>query len=190
MTEEGRPTSAEGATAVRRTGALRRMGSADFLIPAALLVIFAAAYVAAQKWSFDAKVFPMIVSGVGMALALLRMAVTLRPPRPAVTRSGHAVGGVELKDEDEDSDEALEYVFETASRADWLRVLGWVAGFFLAFYLVGAIPAILAFTVLYLIFEARTTWLMAVLYALALAGTLYAAQELLQILLPRGVLFS
>ncbi|RZU31003.1 hypothetical protein [Blastococcus saxobsidens] len=166
------------------------MVSADFLMAGVLLVIFAAAFIGAQQWPFDAKIFPMIVSGVGMTLALVKMVLALRPPRAPAATTGHALAGVELTDEDDEADEALEYVFETASRVDWLRVLAWAGGFFVAFFLVGAIPSVLAFTVLYLLFEARTSWIVAVGYALVLGGTLFAAQELLDILLPGGVLLS
>jgi hypothetical protein len=190
MTVEQQPSNAEGVPAVRKHSVLSRVASADFVIAMTLLIIFACAFAGARQWPFDAKLFPMMVAGVGMVLAAVRMVLTLRPPRPTVTTVGPMVAGIELKDEDEDSDEALEYIFETASRADWLRVLSWAAGFFLAFFLVGAIPSILVFTVLYLLFEARTTWLVSAVYALLLSGMLYAARELLHILLPGGILFG
>jgi hypothetical protein len=190
MTAEQQPATAEPGTAAEKTSLLHRVRSADFILSAVLFGVFAAAFVGAQDWPFDAKIFPMIISGIGMVLALGKMAVTLRPPRVKVAPTVHRVAGVELKDEDEDADEELEYVFERATRTDWVRVLSWAGGFFLAFFLVGAIPTILVFTVVYLLFEARTTWLISIIYALVLGGTLLAAQELLHILLPGGVLFS
>jgi hypothetical protein len=152
--------------------------------------VFAAAFLGAREWPFDARIFPMIVSGVGIVLALLKMGLSLRPARPDIAPSAHTVAGVELTDEDEEADQELEYVFQRASRADWARVLSWAAAFFLGMFLVGAIPTILVFTMLYLRLEARSSWLVSVVYAALLAGLLYAAQEALHILLPSGVLLS
>jgi hypothetical protein len=194
MTSEQHPATTAPATptapTAQRPSLLRRLGSGDFVVSAVLLVVFAAAFLGAREWSFDAKIFPMIVSGVGMVLALLKMGLSLRPARPEIAPSAPTVAGVELTDEDEEADQELEYVFQRASRADWVRVLSWTAAFFLSMFLVGAIPTILVFTVLYLRFEARASWLVAVVYAALLAGLLYAAQEALHILLPGGVLFS
>ncbi|MCZ2813950.1 tripartite tricarboxylate transporter TctB family protein [Modestobacter sp. VKM Ac-2979] len=190
MTAKQRPANVDGGQTVQKGGVLSRAVSADFILSAVLLCVFAAAFVGATNWSFDAKIFPMIVSGVGMVLTLLKMALALRPPSAAAGSAAHTVSGVELTDEDDEADEALEYVFETASRTDWLRVLGWAGGFFLAFFLVGAIPSILVFTVLYLFFEARATWLVLVVYALVLSGILYGVQEFLNVLLPDGILFG
>lgn len=189
MTADEQTATAEPGTTAKTT-LLHRARNADFVLSVVLFGVFASAFVGAQDWPFDAKIFPMIISGIGMVLALGKMAVTLRPPRVKVAPTVHRVAGVELKDEDEDADEELEYVFERATRTDWVRVLSWAGGFFLAFFLVGAIPTILVFTVVYLLFEARTTWLISIIYALVLGGTLLAAQELLHILLPGGVLFS
>lgn len=190
MTAHQPPANVDGEPTGHKDGVLGRVVSADFIISAVLLLVFAAAFIAAQAWPFDAKIFPLIVSGLGMALALLKMVLALRPTRATAAPVAHTVAGVELTDEDDESDEALEYIFESATRADWIRVLGWAGGFFLAFFLVGAIPAILVFTVLYLRFEARTSWLVAVVYALVVSGLLYAVQELLNILLPSGILLS
>lgn len=190
MTEDGKPTNAASATAAPTGHPGRRLLRGDVLISVALLVVFVAAFLGARSWPFDSKIFPMIVSGAGIVLVLLKLALVARPPRTTAAPAAHTVGDVELTDEDEEADEALEYIFETASRADWARALGWAGGFFLAFFLVGAIPTILAFTVLYLLLEARSTWLVSVVYALLLGGLLYAAQELLDILLPGGILFS
>ena len=190
MSAKGQPTNASSATPASPGSRRSRLLRGDFLLSAALLVVFVAAFLGARSWPFDAKIFPTIVSGVGVVLVLLKMVLMFRQPRVTAAPAAHSVGGVELTDEDEEADEALEYIFETASRADWARALGWGGGFFLAFLLVGAIPTVLAFTVLYLLIEARTTWLVSVLYALVLGGVLYGVQEFLAIRLPGGILFS
>jgi hypothetical protein len=191
MTSEQPPATTGTATTTEKAGVLRRLVSGDFILSTVLLVVFVAAFLGAREWPFDAKIFPMIVSGVGIALALLKMGLTLRPPRATDTPvAANTVAGVELTDEDEEADQELEYVFERATRMDWVRVLSWAAAFFLGLFLVGAIPTILVFTVLYLKFEAQSSWLVSVVYAGLLGGLLYAAQELLNILLPSGVLFT
>ena len=190
MSSEQHQAAGATATSTESPSLLRRLGSGDFIISAVLLVVFAAAFLGAQEWPFDAKIFPMIVSGVGMALALLKMGLSLRRPRAEIATATHTVAGVELTDEDAEADQELEYVFQRASRTDWIRALSWAAAFFLGLFLVGAIPTILVFTVLYLRFEARSSWLVSVVYALLLGGLLFAAQEALHILLPSGVLFA
>ena len=189
MSSEQHP-AATGSPTAERTTVLRRLVSGDFVLSTTLLVVFAAAFLGAREWPLDAKIFPMIVSGVGMGLALLKMGLSLRPPRSTAAPTANRVGGVELTDEDEEADQELEYVFQRASRKDWLRALSWAAAFFLGLFLVGAIPTILVFGVLYLRFEARTTWLISIVYAALLGGVLFAVQELLDIILPSGVLLS
>jgi hypothetical protein len=190
MSSEQHQATGGTATSAERPSLLRRLRSGDFIISTVLLVVFVAAFLGAREWPFDAKVFPMIVSGIGIALALLKMGLSLRPARAEVAPTAHTVAGVELTDEDAEADQELEYVFQRASRMDWVRALSWAGAFFLGLFLVGAIPTILVFTVLYLRFEARTSWVVSVVYAAVLGGLLFAAQELLHILLPSGVLFT
>jgi hypothetical protein len=167
---------------------LRRLLGADFLIALVLFVVFLAAFLGARAWPEDSRLFPDMVSVVGMALAVLKMVHALRPPAMKVD-AGTRGGGVQLTDEDEE-EEALEYVFSSASRRDWLGVLTWAAAFFAGLQIVGTVPTVLVFTVLYLLREARTSIVVAVVYAALLAGLLFGATELLGIGLPRGILFN
>jgi hypothetical protein len=166
---------------------LQRLRSADFLISLFLLILFAAAFLAARDWPADSRLFPEMVTVTGMVLAVVKMVSALRPRPPVQAETRTRAGGVELTDEDDEADEALEYVFARASRRDWLRVLAWAAAFFLGLRIVGTVPTVLVFTVLYLLREARTTLLVAVVYAVLLAGLLYGATEALDIVLPRGI---
>ncbi len=183
----------ETSTASARPGAgaapglLQRLRSADFLISLFLLILFAAAFLAARDWPADSRLFPEMVTVTGMVLAVVKMVSALRPRPPVQAETRTRAGGVELTDEDDEADEALEYVFARASRRDWLRVLAWAAAFFLGLRIVGTVPTVLVFTVLYLLREARTTLLVAVVYAVLLAGLLYGATEALDIVLPRGI---
>jgi hypothetical protein len=173
-------------------GLLRRLVSADFLIAAFLLVLFIAAYLATREWPQDAKLFPIMVSTAGMALAALKMVLALLPRRSAAVPPGRhrTVGDVELTDDEDEADHELEYIFERASRRDWIRVLLWASAFFVALLLVGAIASILVFTFLYLLREASASVLVAGVYAAVLSGLLYAANTVINISLPPGILFN
>ena len=175
---------------VQQPGVLRRLLTPDFIISSVLLVVFVAGLLASRNWPADSRLFPLMVTTFGIALALLRMGLSLRRAAPAVSAERRVVGDVELTDEDDEADQALEYVFERASRRDWTRALGSVAAFFLGLLLVGIIPTILVFTVLYLLIEARTSIVVAVVYAVVLGGALYAASEILNISLPPGLLLA
>jgi hypothetical protein len=175
--------------AAKADSLLRRARSADVLISVVLLVVFAAVFVGAQEWPFRTRLFPLLVAGGGMAMSVLNILVALfRSRRTAAT--AHSIAGVELKDEDDEEDEALEYVFESASRSDWARVLAWVGAFFVLLYLVGALFTVAAFALVYLLVEARTTVLVSVVYAAALAALLFAGRELLHMSLPAGALLA
>ncbi len=189
MTADRQAANAQTGAAPERT-LLQRFASAHFLISIALLAVFVAAFIGAQEWPTNSKMFPIMVTSVGAALALLNVVLSLRAPRQHAASAGRQLAGVTLTDEDDDEDEALEYVFARASRADWVRSLAWAGAFFVALLLIGAVPTIIGFTVLYLRLEARTSVLVAVLYAAVLGGLLFAAQELLDIILPPGLLFS
>lgn len=168
---------------------LRRARSADVLISVVLLAVFTAVFIGAQEWPFRTRLFPLLVAAGGIAMSALNILVVLfRPQHKAAPV--HKVAGVELKDEDEEEDEALEYVFESASKSDWARVLAWVAAFFVLLYLVGALFTVPAFALAYLLVEARTTVLVSVVYAALLGALLFAGRELLQMSLPSGALLG
>lgn len=183
----GTSDSQDGAA--KADSLLRRARSADVVISVVLLAVFIAVFIGAQEWPFRTRLFPLLVAGGGIAMCALNILVALfRPQRKPAT--AHRVGRVELKDEDDEEDEALEYVFESASRSDWARVLAWVAGFFVLLYLVGALFTVPAFALVYLLLEARTTVLVSVVYAALLAALLFAGRELLQMSLPTGALLG
>jgi hypothetical protein len=168
----------------------RRLQVADFFIAVGMLVVFAGAFVLAQDWPTSARIFPTLVCSFGAVLALVKMVSSLRPHTEHPRATGHVVGDVELTDEDDEADEALEYVFEQATRSQWLRVVAWLVGFFAALWSVGAIPTVLGFGFAYLLFEAKASVPVAIAYVGLLAGALYTVQELLNIRLPPGLLLG
>lgn len=173
----------EGAVPAQRKLSVGRFVSADFIFAAILLTVFVAVFIGARDWPPSARMFPTIVSSTGIVLALAKMGLSLRSARKSHVQDTEPLDG------DEGDGEQLEYVFAQSSKSEWARVLGWVSGFFLALVLVGAIPSILAFTVLYLRAEARTSWVVACSYGAVLGGLLIATEEFLRIFLPPGLIF-
>jgi hypothetical protein len=190
--EESRvaPERTEGKRMTSSRGGLRRLLDADVIFSAVLFGIFLFAYLQAQDWPFRTRLFPTLVSTAGMALALLKIGTALFRRRRETIRHEHRIGDVELSDEDEEADQELEYVFARSSRAEWSAALGWVVVFFVGLYFVGAILTVLAFTVVYLLFVAKSRWWVAGAYALLLAVALYGMQSVLGVSLPPGVLFE
>ena len=82
-------------------------------------------------------------------------------------------------------------VFATASRAEWLTALAWMATFFLLLWLVGALVAVPLFAVAYLLAAARGSLVLAGTYALASWLFIYGLfDRALRVPLPTGALFS
>lgn len=154
---------------------------ADVVVTALLLGLFAWAFFQADQWSFRAALFPRIVTAAGVGLtALLLVQVLLRLWRP--------VAGPEEVDPDGDPD-AVEYVFRTAGPRRWASALGWVAAFFVLLYVTGLYVTAPVFSLLYLRFAGKRTWIFSGIYAIVIAVVLYVAFELaLGVPTPSGLL--
>jgi hypothetical protein len=86
--------------------------------------------------------------------------------------------------------DVLPDIFGTASRGEWLSALGWMAGFFLLLWLVGALVAVPLFALAYLLAAARQSIVLAGTYALASWLFIYGVfDRALRVPLPTGVLF-
>jgi hypothetical protein len=159
----------------------RRLPLADIVLTLGLLGVFVAALVTASAWPFATGLFPRMVTVLGVVLAVLNLGtLLLRRTIPDTHPHG------------EDSDiEAVdvEYVFEHAGLGLWARNLGWLGGFFLLMFLTGIFVAAPAFTVLYLRFSARVSWLFSVGYAVAVGILLYLSfVRFLGLPTPEGIL--
>jgi hypothetical protein len=76
-------------------------------------------------------------------------------------------------------------VFATATRAEWLSAIGWMAAFFLIFWLLGALIAVPLFAVVYLLAVPRSSPILAGVYALASWAFVYGLfGRLLRLPLP------
>lgn len=141
---------------------------ADVVVTVLLLVLFAWAFIEAGEWSFRAALFPRLVTGAGVvltALHLVQAVLRLRRPTPSP----------EAGDADPDD---VEYVFRTAGPRRWASALGWVAAFFVLLYLGGLYVTAPVFSLLYLRFAGKRTWVFSATYAIVIAVVLYAAFEL------------
>lgn len=152
---------------------------ADVVVTVLLLALFALAFLEAGEWSFRAALFPHLVTGAGVvltALHLLQAALRLRRPVPS-PESGDA-----------DPDD-VEYVFRTAGPRRWASALGWVAGFFVLLFVTGLYVTAPIFSLLYLRFAGKRTWIFSAVYAVVIAVVLYVAFELaLGVPTPSGLL--
>lgn len=159
--------------------------ASDLVTSAALSALFIYALVAALEWSESARLFPLGISLVGAGLsATFFLATCLR--RKSQLRESSAPP-LQLADNDEDSLEATD-VFSTADRRTWTVSLAYLGGFFLALFAIGLYPTALLFTVLYLRFQGRGSWLFSTIYAVVLTGVLYAVFGLaLQLPVPPGL---
>jgi hypothetical protein len=128
---------------------------------AGLLILMAAMFWLSRTFSLGAKLFPMVVAGAGMLLALLEL---LRQWRSRGAR-----------EEQDFSDLAGDD--DASTYPQGLLHLGWVAGFLVLFLAIGALPATGLYVVSFLRFRHNVSWwtcsgiaagLMLVLWALGL----------------------
>jgi hypothetical protein len=82
-------------------------------------------------------------------------------------------------------------VFATASRAEWRAAAGWMAAFFLMFWLLGALVTVPLFALVYLVVVSHQSAVAAGVYALVSFAFIYGLfVELLHIPLPPGALLT
>ncbi len=168
-------------TTASRDRPTRRLPLADIVLTVALLTVFAIAFATARAWSFETGIFPLMVTALGAGLAVLHLVVLLvRHPAPDPHPHGED-GEIDPVD--------VEYVFEHAGPALWLRSLSWIAGFLVALYVAGIFVAAPLFTILYLRFSARASWVLSVVYAVVVGVLLYLSFVVfLDLPTPEGLL--
>jgi hypothetical protein len=170
-------SSASGSPPDAMVGRVRR---GDAVLTACLLLVFVGACVLSLAWPFRTALFPRLVSAAGALLAVAELAaLAIRARRVAATDQTP----VDHKDES-----SAEYVFASAGRRAWSAALAWVGAFFVALWLLGAVPTVPLFTLLYLRIAGKASWLAAAIYA-AVAGVIIAVVfgRLLSIPMPSGV---
>lgn len=180
----------QGSAPTRR-GLLPRLLCADLVLGSLVLVVFVLAFLQTGEWSFRTALFPRMVTVAGIALSGLFVLVTV----VGVVREHHRADrpdpgtpeqdkGAELLDEDEERDNEMEYVYASAGRGAWAQALGFVALFIGLLWAGGLFVAAGVFSLTYLRFGARRTWLFSVVYAVVMTAVLYV---FLGLLLPVSV---
>ena len=167
--------------------ALRRLLSVDIAITAGFLAVGVVVLLQARGWPFRAGLFPLAASSLLLGLALLKLVLDVAiPGHPATTilRQGSA-------EEEKAAETDLIDVFFTASRADWLSALGWMAAFFVMLWLLGSLVAVPLFALIYLLLVSRESMLLAGSYALVSWAFVYwLFDRLLHVPLPSGALLT
>ena len=147
----------------------------DRVISVGFLALAGVVLISARAWPFRSGVFPLITGAVLLAAALLNLGM------------GSTIATKPVEAEGEEVPDVL----ATASRAEWISSISWMAAFFLMLWLLGALVTVPLFTIAYLRAASRETPLMAGVYALAVWGFVYGLfDRLLHLPLPAGVLLT
>jgi putative tricarboxylic transport membrane protein len=137
----------------------------------------------ALDWPFRTSLFPLMTGSLlaGLALAKLGSSVgRVRASVPAEDQGASADLQADLPD-----------VLATASRGEWTEAVTWMAGFFLMFWLLGALVTVPLFAVAYLLTVARQSPVLAGTYALLSWMFVYGLfDRVLHIPLPAGTLLT
>ncbi|TWF82129.1 tripartite tricarboxylate transporter TctB family protein [Pseudonocardia hierapolitana] len=171
------------ASAAVPTPAPRRAPSgavADVVLTVLLLALFGWGFLEAAQWSFQAALFPRIVTGSAFVLAALHLvhALLRLRRRAALTSDGSAdtLAAEAEAEADADADDAVQ-LFRTAGPQRWAAALGWVVGFFVLLFVGGLFVTAPVFSLLYLRFAGGRTWVFSAVYAVVTGVVLYLAFE-------------
>jgi hypothetical protein len=165
----------------------RRVRSADFVITVVLLVAAAAVLLEARAWPLRAALFPLVAASALLGLTALKVLVDLlrtrREPAPVTHGATMDEGGAQEAE--------LADAFATASRAEWVSAVGWMAAFFVLLWALGALVAVPLFALVYLLVVSRESPVLAAGYALLLWAFIYGPfDRLLRIPMPPGTLLE
>jgi Tripartite tricarboxylate transporter TctB family len=168
------PTSATPAAApvARRRPSPETV--ADLVLTVLLLALFAWGYLEAGQWSFQAGLFPHLVTGASVLISALHLVQVLIRLTREVRTGVVAAPDPGAAEEDPERDD-VEYLFQTAGAGRWAAALGWIAAFFVLLYVAGLYLTAPIFSLLYLRFVGRRSWLFSALYAVVIGAVLYAA---------------
>ncbi len=162
-------------------------------LPFTLLVgaLFVVAFTGAADWDMEAKLTPTAMGYFGTFFTLVLVASTLLlAPRPRGAGAAGVPGGEAAQDEvhfDIQADYGDLTQSTIYSRA--LRYFLWCMGYIFAAQVIGLMPAILVFLVLYMRFEARERWSLALLTSGIVWGLSYLLfHVVLKILWPQAFL--
>jgi TctA family transporter len=154
-------------------------------VPITLGFLAAGAWVVFQAldWPFRTSLFPLMTGSLMVGLSLLKLGSSVGRVRASVPVEDQGASADLQVDLHADLPEA----FATASRSEWTAAVGWMAGFFLMLWLLGALVTVPLFAVAYLLIVARQSPLLAGCYALMSWTFVYGLfDRVLHIPLPAG----
>jgi putative tricarboxylic transport membrane protein len=178
----------------RSSGGLKASGYhpvvADLPITIGFLALGISVVLEARGWPFRTAVFPLATGVILVGLSLIKLTAAARPFTGRGTVHDTDVARVPRGEAEErpsgpgEIDDVSD-VFATASRREWLSAIGWMAAFFLMFWLLGALIAVPLFAVIYLRAVSGSSPAVAGLYALASWAFVYGLfGRLLRLPLP------
>ena len=187
------------------TGGLKASGyrspRADLPITIGFLVVGGAVVFEARGWPFRTAIFPLTTGAILLGLSLIKLAAAARTftvretacetvRETAASEADRPGGPPKLYAEAEGPPRTMTEidipdVFATATRREWLSAIGWMAAFFLTFWLLGALIAVPLFALVYLLAVPRSSPVLAGVYALASWAFVYGLfGRLLRLPLP------
>ena len=121
-------------------------------VPITLGFLAAGAWVVFQAldWPFRTSLFPLMTGSLLVGLSLLKLGSSVGRVRASVPVEDQGASA----DLQADPHADLPAVLVTASRGEWTSAVGWMAGFFLMLWLLGALVTVPLFAVAYLLIVA------------------------------------
>jgi TctA family transporter len=145
-----------------------------------MLAVIGAAVANALQWNFGAKIVPLTVGLIGLSMAALSLFNDLcrKPDTPAPDGlAPHAVLGVEEKIHmDLTSDTGHLPVRTVVARA--ARFFGYLLGFMATMAVIGLIPTVTLFVIVFMRLEGRERWSLVIPYTVVLVLGIYLAFDL------------
>jgi hypothetical protein len=172
---------------IRSQGGLRQLVS-SFQMPSfrirQLFTVFMIAFIAtavivAMRWELSAKIVPLVVGGIALAAASISLFNELcrKPQTAAALPGGRAEAQVGEKihmDLSSDTDHLPTRTIITRA----LRFFGYLTGFMAVMAVIGLIPTVAIFVVVFMRLEGPERWSLTLIYAAVLVLGIYVAFHL------------
>ncbi|MCC5948352.1 MAG: hypothetical protein JJT89_07825 [Nitriliruptoraceae bacterium] len=157
-----------------------------FVLNIGLPLIFGAAAFVALDWQMRASILPLTVTGFGLVLGILNLVLDYRRLRS----TGHAFVNADRGDVEAVVEQDPEEVVaaETQELFAGLRYFGWMLAYIGVMWVAGARVASAAFLIVFFRFEGKQSWRFALIGAVGAVIAITAAQELLNLRMPRSML--
>jgi hypothetical protein len=152
--------------------------NANLVLALALAAVFGGALALATTFPPGARIFPYLIGGLGLVLALAATLVESRPARPSDAPTPAV------------ADDGARPAASGDDRRREISTAAWIFGFFAAVGLVGFQGGLPVAVALYYAFECRLRPVTAAVMGLAAAAFVYLVVHHLNMPLYEGVLFS